>query len=63
MSTYRLDRLMSPRSVAVVGASPHANSVGRHIIANIKGAGFAGRVDVVNPHYAEIEGHRSGQIR
>ena len=56
MSTYRLDRLMSPRSIAVVGASPHANSVGRHIIANIKGAGFAGRVDVVNPHYAEIEG-------
>src|SRR6516165_9654409 len=56
MSTYRLDRLMSPRSIAVVGASPNANSVGRHIIANIKDAGFAGSVDVVNPHYAEIEG-------
>lgn len=56
MSTYRLDKLMSPRSIAVVGASPHANSVGRHIIANIKRAGFAGPVHVVNPHYGEIEG-------
>jgi acetyltransferase len=56
MSTYRLDRLVSPRSIAVVGASPHTNSVGRHIIANIKDAGFAGSVDVVNPHYGEIEG-------
>jgi acetyltransferase len=56
MSTYRLDRLMSPRSLAVVGASQHANSVGRHIVANIKGGGFAGAVCVVNPHHGEIEG-------
>ena len=56
MSTYRLDKLVSPRSIAVIGASPHANSVGRHIIANIKSGGFAGPVHVVNPHYAEIEG-------
>jgi acetyltransferase len=56
MSTYRLDRLLSPRSLAVVGASPHENSVGRHILANIRAGGFGGSVQVVNPHYAEIEG-------
>jgi acetyltransferase len=56
MSTYRLDRLLSPRSLAVVGASPHENSVGRHIVANIRAGGFGGSVQVVNPHYAEIEG-------
>ena len=56
MSTYRLDRLVAPRSLAVVGASPHANSVGRHIIANIMAGGFAGPLHVVNPHYGEIEG-------
>ena len=56
MSTYRLDRLLSPRSLAVVGASPHESSVGRHIIANIRSAGFAGPIHVVNPHHAEIEG-------
>jgi acetyltransferase len=56
MSTYRLDRLVSPRSIAVVGASRHENSVGRHIVANITAGGFGGPVHVVNPHYAEIEG-------
>jgi acetyltransferase len=56
MSTYRLDRLVAPRSLAVVGASPRETSVGRHVIANIVAAGFGGPVHVVNPHYAEIEG-------
>ena len=56
MSTYRLDRLVAPRSLAIVGASPRETSVGRHVIANIVAAGFGGPVHVVNPHYAEIEG-------
>ncbi len=56
MSTYRLDRLLSPRSLAVVGASPHESSVGRHVIANILSGGFVGPVRVVNPDHAEIEG-------
>jgi acetyltransferase len=56
MSTYRLDRLVAPRSLAVVGASPRRTSVGRHVIANIVAAGFAGPVHVVNPNYPEIEG-------
>jgi acetyltransferase len=56
MSTYRLDRLVSPRSLAVIGASPNENSVGRHIIANIVAGGFAGPMHVVNPHHREIEG-------
>ena len=56
MSTYRLDRLVAPRSLAVVGASPRETSVGRHVVANIIAAGFAGPVHVVNPNYAEIEG-------
>jgi acetyltransferase len=56
MSTYRLDRLLSPRSLAVVGASPHESSVGRHVITNIVSAGFSGPIHIVNPHYGEIEG-------
>ena len=40
MSTYRLDRLFSPRSVALVGASPRQHSVGRTILENLKAAGF-----------------------
>src|SRR6516225_3196679 len=56
MSTYRLDRILSARSLAVIGASPHVNSVGRHIIANIVAGGFAGQLHVINPHYGDIEG-------
>ena len=40
MSTYRLDKLLSPRSVAVVGASPHETSPGRAGLSNLRSAGF-----------------------
>jgi acetyltransferase len=56
MSTYRLDKLFSPRSVAVVGASPRDTSPGRAVLRNLRAAGFEGSVSLVNPHYGEIEG-------
>src|SRR5215467_10692906 len=59
MSTYRLDQLFAPRSIAVVGGSPRATSAGRAVIANLKAAGFEGPLAVVNPRYPEIEGIRT----
>ena len=56
MSTYRLDKLFAPRSVAIVGASPRATSPGRAVLSNLRAAAFAGSIDLVNPRYAEIEG-------
>jgi acetyltransferase len=56
MSTYRLRNLFSPRSVALVGASPRQGSVGRAILGNIHKAKFKGEFGLVNPHYAEIDG-------
>jgi acetyltransferase len=56
MTTFRLDRLFSPRSVAVIGASPRKQSVGRKILQNLKAAGFAGQIHLVNPKYPEIDG-------
>ncbi|SDS52481.1 bifunctional acetate--CoA ligase family protein/GNAT family N-acetyltransferase [Bradyrhizobium canariense] len=56
MSTYRLKNLLSPRSVALVGASPRPNSVGRAILRNIRAAKFRGEFGLVNSHYAEIDG-------
>ena len=55
MSTYRLENLLSPRSVALVGASPRQGSVGRAILENILKAKFKGKFGLVNTHYAEIE--------
>jgi acetyltransferase len=56
MSTYRLDKLFSPRSIVVVGASPRDTSAGRAVLRNLRSAGFKGSIGLVNPHYDEIEG-------
>jgi acetyltransferase len=56
MSTYRLANLLSPKSVALVGASPRQGSVGRAILRNIRKAGFKGNFALVNSRYAEIDG-------
>jgi acetyltransferase len=55
MSTYRLQNLLSPRSVALVGASPRPGSVGRAILHNICKAKFKGDFGLVNTHYSEID--------
>ncbi|MGE3872063.1 MAG: bifunctional acetate--CoA ligase family protein/GNAT family N-acetyltransferase [Parvibaculaceae bacterium] len=59
MSTYRLDKLFRPQSIAIVGASIKERSLGRAVLANLKSGGFTGRIDVVNPNYPLIEGVRT----
>src|SRR5258707_10682544 len=56
MSTYRLKNLLSPRSVALIGASPRQGSVGRAVLENIRKAGFQGEFGLVNSHYPAIGG-------
>jgi acetyltransferase len=56
MSTYRLETLFAPRSVALVGASPREGSLGRAVLRNLREAGFAGQIGLVNPRHREIEG-------
>jgi acetyltransferase len=56
MSTYRLKNLLSPHSIALIGASPRQGSVGRAIFGNIGKAKFKGEFGLVNPRYAEIDG-------
>ena len=56
MSTYRLDKLFSPQSVALAGASPRPKSLGATVLRNIREGGFAGRIDLVNPKHRQIEG-------
>src|SRR4249920_1506538 len=56
MSTYRLDKLFSPRSVAVVGGSLRESSAGHAVLRNLRRDGFAGSIHLVNPRYDAIEG-------
>jgi acetyltransferase len=57
MSTYRLDELFAPRSVALVGASTRPGSMGAAIFRNLRDGGFAGDLHLVNPRHPAIEGH------
>jgi acetyltransferase len=56
MSTYRLQKLFCPRSVAIVGASPRERSLGRSIARNLRAGGFGGSLHIVNPNYEYIDG-------
>ncbi|HEY2112857.1 MAG TPA: CoA-binding protein, partial [Dongiaceae bacterium] len=56
LADHRLATLLAPRSIALVGASPKADSVGNGMIRGLRGGGFTGRVYAINPNYEEIEG-------
>ncbi len=52
----RLDRLLRPRSVAIVGASDKPGALGASVLANLERQGFAGDIHLINPKRAEIGG-------
>ncbi|MDB5890057.1 MAG: hypothetical protein JWP47_888 [Polaromonas sp.] len=51
MSIRNLDRLLEPESIAVIGASIRAGSVGSTVWANLHAGQFAGAVYGVNPKH------------
>jgi succinyl-CoA synthetase alpha subunit len=51
-----LRHVLTPGSVAVIGASPRPGSPGRAILRNIITAGFPGAVYAVNPDLDELDG-------
>jgi len=56
MSQYRLEKLLAPQSIVMVGASPRPTSVGRAILRNLREGRFAGPIYLVNPRHLNIEG-------
>lgn len=51
-----LDRMLEARSVAVVGASERAGSVGDQLMKQLVKGGFAGAVYPVNPNHQRLHG-------
>ena len=51
-----LDSLLSPKSVAVIGASRTPGKVGHDILANLMSGGFGGPIVPVNPSADEVLG-------
>src|SRR6516225_2809040 len=56
MSTYGLERVFAPRTLALVGGSSRPSSLGAKILQNLLRGGFAGDIAVVNPKYGLIDG-------
>ena len=56
MSIRHLDRLLAPKSVAVVGASDRVGSVGATVWRNLRAGHFTGPVWAVNPKHDCLDG-------
>ncbi|MGZ3183156.1 MAG: bifunctional acetate--CoA ligase family protein/GNAT family N-acetyltransferase [Telluria sp.] len=56
MSVRNLDKLFAPQSVALIGASARAGSVGANVLRNLLAGGFRGPVWPVNPKYNDLAG-------
>lgn len=56
MSIRHLDRLLEPASIAVIGASDRAGSVGATVWRNLRAGRFEGPIFAVNQRHATLDG-------
>jgi acetyltransferase len=56
MSTYRLNKLFEPASVAVVGASARAGSLGGVVLRGLQQGGYKGTLHAINPKHDTVLG-------
>ena len=54
--TDAMKSLLSPRSIAIVGASEDESKLAGQIIPMLKGTGYAGSIFPVNPRYESVSG-------
>src|SRR6185436_432748 len=53
---FALDVFFEPRTVAVIGATEAAGSIGRTLVSNLAGSSFGGVVFPVNPKRVSVLG-------
>jgi acyl-CoA synthetase (NDP forming) len=51
-----IERMLRPRSIAIVGASPSPGSLGASLLANLERFTFGGDIHLVNARHAQIDG-------
>lgn len=56
MGPHYLNRILSARSIAVIGASPNPTGIGGIILRNLLAMKYSGELYAVNPKYTELEG-------
>jgi acyl-CoA synthetase (NDP forming) len=55
-AALNLDRLLRPRSIAIVGASPTPGALGASVLGNLERNGYPGEIHLINPKRDEIGG-------
>ena len=56
--TSGIEYFFNPRSIAVVGASPHKRKPGGRPLVALLERGYAGKVFPINPNYEEVAGRK-----
>jgi acyl-CoA synthetase (NDP forming) len=51
-----LDRLLAPRSIAILGASEKPGALGNAVLANLLRHGYAGKIHLINPKGGLVQG-------
>jgi acetyltransferase len=59
MGQHYLSTLFSPKSVAIIGASDRADSVGAIVFKNMLESGFKGSLYPVNPNHKKVQGKKA----
>ena len=55
-TTSRIDRLLRPRSIAIVGVSPEPGHPGSTVLANLERCRFEGEIHLVSRSRTEFNG-------
>jgi acetyltransferase len=56
-NTHYLRYALTPRSIAMVGATEKQDALGKYVFGNLLGGGFRGEIYPVNPKYKQVAGH------
>src|SRR5512137_1866252 len=59
MSAKRIEAVLRPASIAVVGASETPGTLGEIAVRNLREGGFRGKVFYVNPRHGTVDGATS----
>ena len=59
MGQHYLSTLFSPKSVAIIGASDRADSVGAIVFKNMLESGFKGTLYPINPNHKKVQGKKA----
>ena len=56
MSKFNLEPMLTPKSIAIIGASGNPSKISYNPVANLKRIGYEGKVYLVNSKYNEVAG-------